>query len=141
MLQITRKVDYAIRGMVCLASKPSDKVSLLNEIAVDVGVSQTFLAKIFQHFNKMGLVKSSRGAGGGFQLSRPAEEITLLEIVESVEGNIILNHCLVTAGQCSRDSTCTVHPVWREVQEKIRGTLGSVTLKHLVGKSSGLTKG
>jgi Rrf2 family protein len=134
MLQITRKVDYAIRGMVYLASRPVNEVTLLSDIALDVGVSQTFLAKIFQHFNKLGLVKSSRGAGGGFQIGRPPETITLLEIVEAVEGSMVLNQCLLAAGQCSRDATCTVHPVWKELQEKIRGDLSNIALRHLVGK-------
>jgi Rrf2 family iron-sulfur cluster assembly transcriptional regulator len=126
-------VDYAIRGMIHLASKPGGRLLLLSEIALEVGVSQTFLAKIFQHFNKLGLVTSSRGTGGGFQLGRPAEEITLLEIVEAVEGEIVLNHCILAEGVCSRDSTCTVHPVWEEVQKNIRGILSNVTLMHLAG--------
>ena len=133
MLQITRKADYAIRGMVYLAGRPADQVLLLSEIAAEVGVSQTFLAKIFQQFNKLGLVKSSRGTGGGFQLGRPAEQITLLAIVEAVEGPIILNRCILAEGLCSRDSTCTVHPVWRDVQEKIREVLSKVTLRQLAG--------
>jgi Rrf2 family transcriptional regulator, iron-sulfur cluster assembly transcription factor len=134
MLQITRRADYAIRGMVYLASRPFEKVSLLSDIASETGVSQTFLAKIFQQFNKIGLVKSSRGTGGGFQLGRPAENITLLEIVEAVEGPIALSRCIMAEGICSRDSICTVHPVWKEVHGKMRTVLSSVTLRHLAGE-------
>ena len=92
------------------------------------------MAKIFQQLNKLGLVKSYRGTGGGFQLGRPAEEVTLLEIVEAVEGPILPNRCILAKGLCSRDSVCTVHPVWKEVQEKMRAVLSNVTLKHLAGE-------
>lgn len=134
MLHITRKGDYAIRGMVYLAMKPMDRMSLISEMASAIDVSQALLAKIFQNISKVGLVKSYRGVGGGFMLGRPAEEISMLEIVEAVEGPIILNRCLLRPGTCGRDAECTVHPVWREVQEKMREILGNVTLKHLAGR-------
>ena len=134
MLHITRKGDYAIRGMVYLAERPTGKVSLLEAIADGVAVPKALLAKIFQQFAKLGLVRSSRGAGGGFTLGRPAEDISLLEIIEAVEGPILLNRCLLAEGTCSRETACTVHPVWSDVQEKMRSLLGNVTLKQLVGK-------
>ena len=134
MLHLTRKGDYAIRGMVYLAMKPMDRMSLISEMASAIDVSQTLLAKTFQNLSKVGLVKSYRGVGGGFMLGRPAEEISLLSIVEAVEGPIVLNRCLLRPGTCGRDAECTVHPVWREVQEKMRETLGNVTLKHLAGR-------
>ncbi len=133
-MQITRRADYAIRGMVHLAGKPQDQVSLLSDIAAEIGVSQPFMAKIFQQFNKIGLVRSYRGIGGGFTLGRQPGEITLLEIVEAVEGPIVLNRCVLAEGICSRDSTCTVHPVWKEVQDQMKAILQSVTLDHLAGR-------
>lgn len=134
MLHLTRKGDYAIRGMVHLATKAGGEISLISEIASRVDVSPALLAKIFQQFNKHGLVKSYRGTGGGFILGRAADKITLLEIVEAVEGPIILNRCLIDDGACDRDAFCTVHPVWREVQEKMKAVLSNVTLKDLAGK-------
>ena len=134
MLHITRKGDYAIRGMVYLATQPKDRMTLISEMAADIDVSQTLLAKVFQNLGKVGLVKSYRGVGGGFMLGRPAEEISLLEIVEAVEGPIVLNRCLLKKGTCSRDGACTVHPVWRELQEKMRDMLGKVSLKQLAGE-------
>jgi len=136
MLHITRKGDYAIRGMVYLADRPFGTVCLLTEIAADVNVSKALLAKIFQQFAKLGLVSSSRGAGGGFTLGRPTEKISLLEVIVAVEGPILMNRCLLAGGTCSRDTFCTVHPVWIEVQEKIRSLLGNVTLKQLAGEQS-----
>src|SRR3954447_17654189 len=112
MMELTRKGEYAIRGIVYLAKKPIDQVCLLSEIAAAVDVPQTFLAKIFQQFSKIGLVKSYRGTGGGFLLGRAPEKIALLEVVEAVEGQIIPNRCVVGSGECERDASCSVHPVW-----------------------------
>ena len=134
MLHLTRKGDYAIRGMVHLAGKPEGQMSLISEIASSVDVSQALLAKIFQQFNKSGLVKSYRGTGGGFILGRAPEKITLLDIVEAVEGPIVLNRCLIDDGTCERDAFCTVHPVWKDVQEKMKAVLSGVTLKDQAGK-------
>jgi Rrf2 family protein len=132
MMELTRKGEYAIRGIVYLAGKPLDKVCLLSDIAAAVDVPPTFLAKIFRQFSKMGLVKSFRGTGGGFMLGRAPEKITLLEVVEAVEGPIAPNRCSTNAADCERSGSCTVHPVWKRVQDEVRGALKSVTLKELV---------
>ncbi|ACD94963.1 RrF2 family transcriptional regulator [Trichlorobacter lovleyi] len=131
MMELTRKGDYAIRGIIYLASQPPNKISLLSEIAVAVDVPQTFLAKIFQQFSKTGIVKSFRGTGGGFLLAGPPESITLLQVVEAVEGPILPNRCVLKPGECERDASCTVHPVWRQVQQQVRSILAGITLKDL----------
>jgi Rrf2 family protein len=131
MMELTRKGEYAIRGIVYLAGKPADKVCLLSDIAAAVDVPPTFLAKIFQQFSKIGLVKSFRGTGGGFVLGRAPENISLLEVVEAVEGPIIPNRCVVSPSDCNRSNYCSVHPVWKKVQEQVRGVLAGVSLKEL----------
>jgi len=134
MLHLTRKGDYAIRGMVYLAMEPDGQMLSLSKIASGVDVPPTLLAKIFQQFSKHGLVSSYRGTGGGFLLGRSPEKISLLEIVEAVEGPITMNRCLTGKGVCDREAFCTVHPVWREVDDKIKDILSHVTLKDLAGK-------
>lgn len=131
MKPISKKGDYAIRGMVYLASRPPDRTVLVSEIARAMDVPPLFLAKIFQQFSKLGLVRSFRGSGGGFLLGRSPEDITLCEIVEAVEGPIMPNRCVMSSGTCSRDKVCTVHPVWKKVQANVRETLSAVTLKDL----------
>lgn len=133
-MELTRKGDYAIRGIIYLASQPPNKISLLSEIASEVDVPQTFLAKIFQQFSKTGIVKSFRGTGGGFLLAGPPESITLLQVVEAVEGPILPNRCVLKKGECERDVSCTVHPVWHQVQQQVRDILANITLKDLATK-------
>lgn len=135
MMELTRKGEYAIRGIVYLASRPTDQVCLLSDIAAAVDVPPTFLAKIFQQFSKIGLVKSYRGTGGGFILGRDPDKITLLDVVEAVEGPIIPNRCVISAGECPRDASCNVHPVWVRVQDQVRGILSNVTLEELAAES------
>jgi Rrf2 family protein len=131
MMELTRKGEYAIRGIVYLATRPDDQVCLLSDIAAAVDVPPTFLAKIFQQFSKIGFVKSYRGTGGGFVLGRTPDKITLLEVVEAVEGPIIPNRCVTGGDECNRSNTCNVHPVWINVQNQVRDILAGVTLKDL----------
>ena len=130
-MELTRKGEYAIRGIVYLAKQPAGKVVLVSDIAEATDVPQTFLAKIFQSFAKIGLVNSFRGTGGGFLLGRPASQITLLQVVEAVEGPINPNRCLIGEGSCDRSAECTVHPVWRKIQSEIANILDGVTLEDL----------
>ncbi|MBT0665771.1 Rrf2 family transcriptional regulator [Geobacter pelophilus] len=131
MMELTRKGEYAIRGIIHLAKLKPGSVALISEIAESTGVPQTFLAKILQSFAKIGLVNSFRGTGGGFVLGRSPSQITLLEVVEAVEGPIMPNRCMMDATGCEFNSTCLVHPVWREVQSKVVEILGSVTIEEL----------
>lgn len=131
MMELTRKGEYAIRGVVYLAQLPQGKVALISEIAAAVDVPQMFLAKILQSFAKIGIVHSFRGAGGGFMLGRPASQITLREVVEAVEGPIMPNRCLLGSGVCERDATCGVHPVWRQIQQRVVDVLDGVTIEDL----------
>jgi Rrf2 family transcriptional regulator, iron-sulfur cluster assembly transcription factor len=131
MMGLTQKTEYAIRGMLYVARLEDGQSASLDIIASEMKVPRPFLAKIFQTLVKSGLIKSSRGVGGGFMLVRPPEQITLCEIVEAMEGPIIPNQCLMGEGVCSFQKTCTVHPVWRRVQSVTRGILQEVTLKTL----------
>lgn len=137
-MELTRKGEYAIRGILYLAGQPQGKVALISEIAQSAEVPKSFLSKIFQSFAKMGLVNSYRGTGGGFTLARPAARITLREVVEAVEGPILPNRCLIGKGVCAKDATCSVHPVWQRVQKEVVAILDGITLEELIegkGKS------
>ena len=131
MMELTRKGEYAIRGILYLAQQPPGKVSLMSDIADATDAPQTFLAKIFQSFAKLGIVNSYRGTGGGFVLARPAAKITLREVVEAVEGPIVPNRCLLNDNTCERGRECNVHPVWGEVQARVVEILDSVTIEQL----------
>ncbi len=140
MLQITRDGEYAVRAVVFLAAQPEGKVSLITEISETQEVPKSYLSKIMQHLVRSGLVKSRRGAKGGFVLARPANEITLRQTIEALEGPIHLNVCLIKKGECHRDDLCPVHPVWRDAQRKLIEILDSKTMADLVKDAEEIKK-
>jgi Rrf2 family protein len=93
-----------------------------------------YLLKIMPSLIKAGIIRSVRGSGGGYALARSLETISLLDIIEAVEGPILLNRCLINPDFCSRDaaSFCTVHQALADVQQKLRGELSSYTIASLV---------
>ena len=121
-MQITRETDYAIRCVVYLSSK-TDRVVMVDEIAREMAAPKSFLAKILQKLAKGGTVNSFRGVRGGYQLSRPPHEITLLDVIEAIEGTIALNACAVDKRTCSFSGTCAVHPIWVRLRNEFNEML------------------
>ncbi len=132
MLQITRQTEYAIRGLQELARRNESAPVQLKVIAGSCEVSEAFLAKIFQMLGQAGIVKSHRGVKGGFSLARPAEEISLRDVVEVCEGGIVLNHCMRKINPCKDVDTCAVADVWREAQDALTGALDRTNLADVI---------
>jgi len=130
-MQITRATDYAVRVMVQLATLPEGQKMQLNTLAKLTGVRGTFLSKILQRLVHQGLVSSHRGTGGGFCLKAVPERVTLLRVIESMEGTTQLNVCLKKGPSCERKSWCGVHPVWRNAQSALTSVLDGVSIAQL----------
>ncbi len=130
-MKLTRGGEYGIRGVLYLAQQDNGRINMLSAIAEAQEVPPRFLAKIFQSLAKAGVVKSHRGAKGGFSLARPAVDITIKDVIEAIEGPIHLNVCLVAEGECSRDKICPMHSVWEEAQEKMMGVLSRANFADL----------
>ncbi|MDI7277966.1 MAG: Rrf2 family transcriptional regulator [Anaerolineae bacterium] len=128
-MKLTRGADYGARGALYLARQPRDRVVLVGEIARAQGVPESYLAKIFQDLTKAGLVRSHRGARGGFTLARPPQEITLRQIIEAIEGPVALNRCLDPREGCECSSTCPVHTALAAAQHSLISSLDAVTLE------------
>jgi len=133
-MKISRGTDYGIQGILYLARQPLDKVSLLHEVAQVQNVPESYLAKIFQDLAKAGLVRSHRGAKGGFSLARPSSQITLRQIIEALQGPISLNRCLDIREGCVNSETCPVADVLRKAQQQMLATLDAASLDGLVAK-------
>ncbi len=130
-LQLTRGGEYAIRAMTYLARYPEGHVASLRDIGRAQEIPESFLAKILQSLVHAGLAVSQRGAHGGFALARPAEQITMRDVIEAVDGPISVNLCTLDPEECKRSSTCEVHKAWLRAQEQLMDVLGGVTLKSL----------
>jgi Rrf2 family transcriptional regulator, iron-sulfur cluster assembly transcription factor len=130
-MKLTRGGEYGIRGVLYLAQQEEGRVSMLSAIAQAQDVPPRFLAKIFQSLAKAGVVKSHRGAKGGFSLARPASEVTIRDVVEAIEGPIQLNVCLAEPGECDQDHYCPMHQVWQDAQVRMLEVLGHTTFAEM----------
>jgi Rrf2 family protein len=118
-MQITRQADYAVRAVVYLAQLGPDKRAATSQIAEDQAIPPSFLAKIVSQLSVAGLLQTSRGARGGVSLARAPEYISLLEVVEAIDGPILLNECVSNHGACSFGDDCLMRPVWCEAQAEL----------------------
>ncbi len=118
-MQITRQADYALRAMVYLSRLEPNKNAATKKIAEEQKIPPSFLAKIISQLQIAGLIHTTRGARGGVVLSRPAAEISLLEVVEAIDGPIALNECTVAPGNCEMVDDCPLHQIWQETQDEL----------------------
>lgn len=135
--QISRKVEYGARAMVYLASLPEGMTTSFREIARKMDIPQEFLAKILKTLVKEKLVKSTRGARGGYSLARPGSHISLLEVIEAVEGKVGVNLCTdrdIRGCQFS-GASCTMHGVWQLGQERMLEVYRNARLDRLAMRS------
>jgi Rrf2 family protein len=131
VLQISRKIDYGLRAVIHLAGLPAGKVASLQDLASTLHLPREFLAKILKVLAGRGLVRSSRGAHGGYQLARPAREISFLDVIESVEGPVQLNVCLDHKDRCDVSASCTMYHVWKAGQDRMLDVYKNTTLAEL----------
>jgi Rrf2 family protein len=135
-MQITRATDYAVRIMVHMASLPQERRVPLSELAEASGAPDSFVSKVLQRLALRGMVTSNRGRGGGFQLAVDAEDTSLLQVVEAIEGPLQINLCLPGELSCDRKSWCAVHPVWNEAQAALKQVLASVSIARMARESA-----
>ena len=131
-MEISRRTDYGIRLILDLAGLPDGKRASTQEIAERQSIPAPFLAKIISQLSLSGLVTTYRGAGGGVKLARPASEISLLEVIEALEGPIRLNRCLMGASYCPQEGKCPVHDIWARAQAELARSLGETTFDQLI---------
>jgi Rrf2 family iron-sulfur cluster assembly transcriptional regulator len=131
MQSITRTGEYGLRGLLFLTKQPTDRLFLVSEVSKAQRITKTYLAKIFQRLSKTGLLKSTRGLNGGFNLGKPAKEITMKQVIEALEGPIVLKRCLLRQGECDEEESCPLHEVFEEAQEKFLEVLDRTTIEDL----------
>lgn len=113
----SKRSEYAIRALVHLArARP---VCAAREISRGQHVPYHFIGKILQELKAKGLVKSVRGAGGGFALARPAGEIRLIEVLEAVEQDHFLNRCIYGFASCADSDPCPLHEGWKPIKHSL----------------------
>ena len=129
---LTRKGDYGLRAILHLAKQQPGKVSSIKEIAQSMETPTVFLSKVMKQLVRQGLVLSKRGISGGYMLAKPPSDITLRDIVESLEGPIALNKCLKRKHPCARRRDCDAAPVWEVIQRNFLGDLDHYTVRKIL---------
>ena len=130
-MQITRQADYAVRAMVYLAQIGPERRASTSQIAQEKKIPPSFLAKIVSQLSVAGLLQTSRGARGGVSLAKGAGEISLLDVVEAIDGPILLNECVGDNSSCSFDDDCPMKPVWCDAQKELVTKLGNTSFAHV----------
>jgi Rrf2 family iron-sulfur cluster assembly transcriptional regulator len=142
-MQITRAGEYGVLGMMSLARRAPGQMAMIEEVSRTEKIPKSFLAKIFQNLVKAGLVRSIRGAGGGFSMVKSSSEITVLEIVEAIEGKIIFQRCMQDKPDCEHVGGCALCGLFEQAQDGVKDVLMRTTLSDLIQRQENieLTRG
>lgn len=135
-MRLTRAGEYAVRCVLYLAAQDAGVVSNRKQIAQTMEIPDQFLGKIAQQLARAGIIEIVQGAKGGLRLVSAPEELTLLDVVEAVIGEIFLNDCLMRPDSCYRSSLCAVHLVWEKARTRLREMLSEATFSKLIQKDS-----
>lgn len=136
-MRLSSMADYAVVTMTAAARHCGGARVSAAQLADETGLPAPTVQKLVSRLTSAGLLRSSRGAGGGLKLARPAAAITLADIIEAVEGPIALTTCIDSErDNCSLDACCSVKPHWPVVNAAMRGALAGVSLTQLSGNAS-----
>jgi len=123
--------EYAIRALAHMATlEPGERI-LARDLAAATGVPRQFLGKILHRLARLGLLDSAKGRGGGFRFLRPPSEILLADLVQSMEGEDIMQLCVLGLAECNDQQPCPMHDQWVDFRERLRERLHSATMAEL----------
>ena len=127
-LELTKRADYAIRAVLALSRAADGERLSVRRIAADERVPGRFLPQVMGDLVRAGLVEGTVGRSGGYRLAKPSEEISLLEVVEAVEGDSRRRVCVLRGGPCALAAVCDVHAVFAAAQDDVLGRLRTATI-------------
>lgn len=131
-MQITRQADYAMRAVLYLAKLGPERRAATSQIALEQNIPPSFLAKIVSQLSVAGLLQTSRGARGGVSLARAPEDISILEVVEAIDGPILLNECVADTSSCVFGENCPMRTVFCDAQAELIGRLENTSFGHIL---------
>lgn len=134
-MRLTTRGRYAVTALLDLALQPAEQTITLAEIAARQSISVAYLEQLFAKLKRQGLVASVRGANGGYYLARPAESITVLEIIEAVNETVDATRC-DHQGNCQNGAMCLTHDLWHNLSLHIADYLTNITLDDLINRDN-----
>ena len=133
-MKLSTKVRYGARALLDLAQHYDNTPVLLKDIAKRQDISLKYLDRILSSLRAAGIVKTVRGAKGGYVLAKPPSEVNLRQIVEAIEGRLELVECLRNKNYCKRVNSCVMHDIWDELGDSMDSLLARTTLESLMSK-------
>jgi Rrf2 family protein len=127
-LSPSRQADHAVRAVVWLAAQPAGSRRKAAEIAAAARIPRPFAARVLARLHRAGLLHARAGQEGGYSLARPVSELTLLTVIEAVEGPLAARRCLLRDAPCGPQSACALHGAWMAAQQAFRAALGDTPL-------------
>lgn len=131
-MELTHRGSYAIRAVLTLARADRDEVVPARRIAKEMDIPVRFLPQVLGDLNRAGIVEARLGRAGGYRLSKPAAEISMLDIIEAAEGDARRQTCVLSGSPCDGGDPCDVHDMFYEAQEAILQRLDSVSIADVV---------
>jgi Rrf2 family transcriptional regulator, iron-sulfur cluster assembly transcription factor len=127
----TNATEYAIRGLAELCGRSTGGNMLLDQLVSGTDLPRDFMAKIFQKLVRGGILISAKGRGGGFALARPAHQISLMQVVEAMEGPQLLDRCVVGLDRCSDQMACPQHDLYKPIRQRLKDYLNTTSVADL----------
>lgn len=140
MIAITRAAEYSLRATAALVQfRENEKTATVAEIAVSEAIPESFLRKLLKPLIRADIVRSERGYSGGITLAKPPSQISVLDVIEAVDGKLALNDCVLNPTECGLISRCAIHGLWVETTQILQDHLRNYTLEdvqrdYLVGQ-------
>jgi len=135
MLRVTKLTDYATLVLTVLAARPGNVLSA-PDLAEHAGLEAPTVAKVLKPLAQAGLVEGFRGANGGYRLARDPSAISLVEIVEAMEGPLGMTECSLHDGHCGIEQSCGVRANWRRINDVVADALRNVTLAEMLAPAA-----
>jgi len=135
-MQITRQADYALRAMLYLARLQPGERAATRVIAEKQEIPASFLAKIISQLSIAGLIETSRGARGGVSLKHATTDISLLDVIEAIDGPIVIEDCTLDPSSCVFGEECPIHDVFTEAREEIVRKFKDSTFDKLIQREN-----
>lgn len=136
-MKISTKGRYGLRTLMDISTHQSNGPVNLNDIAERQGISAKYLWQIVNLLKTAGFVRGTRGPKGGYILIRDPADITLLDVIQTLEGSLSLVECVDDPAFCARTENCVAHSVWEEVSQSIRAALRKITLAEILRRHAG----
>ena len=131
-MKISTKGRYGLRILIDLATHDPEKPRMLKDIAQSQQISEKYISRLFIDLRRAKLIRSVRGVNGGFHLAKLPEEITLLEVLETMEGPISVVDCVRSPEKCKRQTLCPARGIWTELNDGIRELTSKITLDDIL---------